>query len=106
MQETTFLTLTALAAGSQHGYGIASDVPAISEGHVRLRAGTPPTRIASRRASPSPPRAPLPNPGRLPCRPREKFTCPIFQSALRGYHVPEGTNVTGPTACSSTPSHS
>jgi DNA-binding PadR family transcriptional regulator len=40
MQEATFLILTALAAGSQHGYGIISDVLAISEGRVRLRAGT------------------------------------------------------------------
>jgi DNA-binding PadR family transcriptional regulator len=40
MQEATFLILTALAAGSQHGYGIISDVVGISEGRVRLRAGT------------------------------------------------------------------
>ncbi|MGH9107398.1 MAG: PadR family transcriptional regulator [Acidimicrobiales bacterium] len=40
MQEATFLILTALAAGSQHGYGITSDVLAISDGRVRLRAGT------------------------------------------------------------------
>ena len=40
MQEVTFLVLTALAAGSQHGYGVISDVAAISEGRVRLRAGT------------------------------------------------------------------
>ena len=40
MQEATFLILTALAAGSQHGYGIISDVVKISEGRVRLRAGT------------------------------------------------------------------
>ena len=40
MQEATFLILTALAAGSQHGYGIISDVLAISEGRVRLRTGT------------------------------------------------------------------
>jgi DNA-binding PadR family transcriptional regulator len=40
MQEATFLVLTALAAGSQHGYGIISDVTAISDGRVRLRAGT------------------------------------------------------------------
>ena len=32
MQEATFLILTALAAGSQHGYGIISDVAKISEG--------------------------------------------------------------------------
>jgi DNA-binding PadR family transcriptional regulator len=40
MQEATFLILTALAAGSQHGYGIISDVLEISEGRVQLRAGT------------------------------------------------------------------
>jgi PadR family transcriptional regulator, regulatory protein PadR len=40
MQEASFLILTALADGSQHGYGIISEVTAISEGRVRLRAGT------------------------------------------------------------------
>jgi DNA-binding PadR family transcriptional regulator len=40
MQEATFLILTALAAGSQHGYGILTDVREISGGRVRLRAGT------------------------------------------------------------------
>jgi DNA-binding PadR family transcriptional regulator len=40
MQEATFLILTALAAGSRHGYGIISEVAAISQGRVRLRAGT------------------------------------------------------------------
>ncbi len=40
MQEATFLILTALAAGSQHGYGIIIDVAGISDGRVRLRAGT------------------------------------------------------------------
>lgn len=40
MQEATFLILTSLAAGSQHGYGIISDVAQISAGRVRLRAGT------------------------------------------------------------------
>jgi len=40
MQEATFLILTALAAGSQHGYGIITDVTGISHGRVRLRAGT------------------------------------------------------------------
>jgi len=40
MQEATFLILTALAAGSQHGYGIITDVTGISNGRVRLRAGT------------------------------------------------------------------
>jgi DNA-binding PadR family transcriptional regulator len=40
MQEATFLILTALAAGSRHGYGIIADVDTISDGRVRLRAGT------------------------------------------------------------------
>ncbi len=40
MQEATFLILTALAAGSQHGYGIITDVTEISDGRVLLRAGT------------------------------------------------------------------
>ncbi len=40
MQEATFLILTALAADSQHGYGIITDVTGISGGRVRLRAGT------------------------------------------------------------------
>jgi DNA-binding PadR family transcriptional regulator len=40
MQEATFLILTALAAGSQHGYGIILDVQEISGGRVRLRPGT------------------------------------------------------------------
>jgi DNA-binding PadR family transcriptional regulator len=40
MQEATFLILTALANGSQHGYGIITDVAEISGGRVRLRPGT------------------------------------------------------------------
>jgi DNA-binding PadR family transcriptional regulator len=40
MQEPTFLILTALAAGPQHGYGIIGDVAETSQGRVRLRAGT------------------------------------------------------------------
>jgi DNA-binding PadR family transcriptional regulator len=40
MQEATFLILTALAAGSQHGYGIITDVQTISAGRVQLKAGT------------------------------------------------------------------
>jgi DNA-binding PadR family transcriptional regulator len=40
MQEATFLILTALAAGSQHGYGIITDVQAMSAGRVQLKAGT------------------------------------------------------------------
>jgi DNA-binding PadR family transcriptional regulator len=40
MQEATFLILTALADGSQHGYGIIADVQEISGGQVQLRPGT------------------------------------------------------------------
>jgi DNA-binding PadR family transcriptional regulator len=40
MQEATFLILTALAGGTQHGYGIITDVERISDQRVRLRAGT------------------------------------------------------------------
>ena len=40
MQEATFMILTALANGSQHGYGIIADVQEISGGRVRLRPGT------------------------------------------------------------------
>ncbi|MFD1540837.1 PadR family transcriptional regulator [Nonomuraea guangzhouensis] len=40
MQEPSFLILTALAAGPQHGYGVITDVARISDGQVRLRAGT------------------------------------------------------------------
>lgn len=40
MQEATFLILTALASGSQHGYGIINEVAVISGDRVRLRAGT------------------------------------------------------------------
>jgi DNA-binding PadR family transcriptional regulator len=40
MQEPTFLILTALAAGPQHGYGIMTDVASISGDRVQLRAGT------------------------------------------------------------------
>jgi PadR family transcriptional regulator PadR len=40
MQEASFLILTALAGGSQHGYGIITDVEQISKRRVRLRAGT------------------------------------------------------------------
>lgn len=40
MQEPTFLILTALADGAQHGYGIMTDVARISQGRVRLRPGT------------------------------------------------------------------
>ena len=40
MQEAKFLILTALAGGSQHGYGIITDVEQISNRRVRLRPGT------------------------------------------------------------------
>src|SRR5215472_9063686 len=40
LQEPTFLIMTALAAGAQHGYGIMTDVAQISGGRVRLLAGT------------------------------------------------------------------
>ncbi|WP_432930760.1 PadR family transcriptional regulator [Microbispora sp. CA-135349] len=40
MQEPSFLILTALAAGPQHGYGVIADVERVSGGQVRLRAGT------------------------------------------------------------------
>ena len=40
LQEPTFLILTALAGGPQHGYGIMTDVEGISAGRVRLGAGT------------------------------------------------------------------
>jgi DNA-binding PadR family transcriptional regulator len=40
LHEPTFLILTALAGGPQHGYGIMTDVGQISDGRVRLRAGT------------------------------------------------------------------
>jgi DNA-binding PadR family transcriptional regulator len=50
MQEASFLILTALAAGSQHGYGIITDVASISDGRVRLRAGTLYTALERLRA--------------------------------------------------------
>jgi DNA-binding PadR family transcriptional regulator len=50
MQEATFLILTALAGGSQHGYGIITDVEQISEQRVRLRAGTLYTALERLRA--------------------------------------------------------
>ncbi|WP_104433255.1 helix-turn-helix transcriptional regulator [Kineococcus xinjiangensis] len=40
MQEPSFLVLTALATGPQHGYGILKDVEALSGGDVVLRVGT------------------------------------------------------------------
>jgi DNA-binding PadR family transcriptional regulator len=40
MREPTFLILAALAAGPAHGYGVLQTVIELSEGRVRLRAGT------------------------------------------------------------------
>jgi DNA-binding PadR family transcriptional regulator len=40
LQEPSFLILTSLAAGPQHGYAIMTDAQEISGGQVRLRAGT------------------------------------------------------------------
>ncbi len=40
MQEPTFLILTALAAGPQHGYGIMTDAERISGGVTKLQTGT------------------------------------------------------------------
>lgn len=40
MQEPTFLILTALAAQPLHGYGLIRSVADLSDGDVRLRAGT------------------------------------------------------------------
>ncbi len=50
MQEATFLILTALADGSQHGYGIITEVREISGGQVQLRAGTLYTALERLRA--------------------------------------------------------
>ncbi|HEY8718145.1 PadR family transcriptional regulator [Pengzhenrongella sp.] len=40
LQEPSFLILTALASGPQHGYGVIKDVDAISGGRVTMRVGT------------------------------------------------------------------
>lgn len=40
MREPTYLILVALGAGERHGYGITQDVAELSEGHVKLGAGT------------------------------------------------------------------
>lgn len=40
MQEATFLILTALAERPLHGYAIIQQVEQISQGRLRLRAGT------------------------------------------------------------------
>ncbi|WP_329102853.1 PadR family transcriptional regulator [Micromonospora sp. NBC_01699] len=40
LTEPTFLILTALAETPQHGYGVIGEVLHISDGRVKLRAGT------------------------------------------------------------------
>lgn len=40
MREPTYLLLTAIAAGRQHGYGLVQEVAELSDGRVQLRAGT------------------------------------------------------------------
>ncbi|GAA2503216.1 hypothetical protein Ahu01nite_063620 [Winogradskya humida] len=40
MREPTFLVLTALAGDPQHGYAVIEDVARMTDGRVRLRAGT------------------------------------------------------------------
>jgi len=40
LREPTFLVLTSLAAGPQHGYAVIEDVARMTDGRVRLRAGT------------------------------------------------------------------
>src|ERR1700722_1469243 len=40
LREPTFLMLTALADQPRHGYGVIREVERLSDGKVRLRAGT------------------------------------------------------------------
>ncbi|MEV8509623.1 PadR family transcriptional regulator [Actinoplanes sp. NPDC051475] len=40
LREPTFLVLTALAERPQHGYAVIEDVARMTDGRVRLRAGT------------------------------------------------------------------
>lgn len=40
MREPTYLILVALGAGERHGYGITQDVAELSDGQVKLGAGT------------------------------------------------------------------
>src|SRR6516165_5957344 len=79
MQEATFLILTALAARSQHGYGIITDVRELSGGRVRLRAGTLYTALDRLRAD------------QLITVDREE----IVEGRLRRYYrlTPQGTRV-------------
>jgi len=79
MQEATFLILTALAAGSQHGYGIITDVQELSGGRVRLQAGTLYTALDRLRTE------------GLVCVDREE----IVDSRLRRYYrlTPDGSDL-------------
>ena len=79
MQEATFLILTALADGAQHGYGIINEVQDISGGRVRLRAGTLYTALDRLRAD------------QLITVDREE----IVEGRLRRYYrlTPQGTKV-------------
>lgn len=38
--ESSFLVLTALASGPQHGYAVLEDIARITDGRVKMRAGT------------------------------------------------------------------
>jgi DNA-binding PadR family transcriptional regulator len=40
MHEPTLLILTALASGDRHGYGVIQEVERLSQGRLRLSAGT------------------------------------------------------------------
>ena len=40
LREPTFLILTSLASDPRHGYGIIQDIADLSDGRVKLRAGT------------------------------------------------------------------
>jgi DNA-binding PadR family transcriptional regulator len=40
MREPTFLVLIALASEPQHGYAVLEDIAQLTDGRVRLRAGT------------------------------------------------------------------
>lgn len=40
LQEPSFLILTALASGPQHGYGVIKNVESISDEQVTMRVGT------------------------------------------------------------------
>jgi DNA-binding PadR family transcriptional regulator len=40
MREPTFLVLTALAETPQHGYAVLEDVARMTDGRVKMRAGT------------------------------------------------------------------